>query len=52
MKAHLYSRKAQQYCYERWNKAKSREAELFWINAYGKYFDMLAVASKEEMKRK
>ena len=36
-KYHNYNREAEHYCYVKWCKAKSREAELFWINCHYLY---------------
>lgn len=33
-KEHKYSKETDHYCYLRWRKAKSRKAQLFWINAH------------------
>jgi len=39
-KKHKYNKRAENYCYLRWCKSKTREAELFWINCHYLYGEL------------
>lgn len=41
-KEHKYNKNADHYCYLRTQKAKTRKAQLFWINAHYLYGEILA----------